>query len=85
LTVPTEHIDTVIIGAGQSGLTASYHLSRKGVPHVVLERGRVGERWRSERWDNLHFQFPAWHCPTNSVQCIWSDAVANFKRRVDAI
>jgi putative flavoprotein involved in K+ transport len=59
LTVPTEHIDTVIIGAGQSGLTASYHLSRKGVSHVVLERGRVGERWRSERWDNLHFQFPA--------------------------
>lgn len=59
LTAPTEHIDTVVIGAGQAGLVASYHLSRNGVPHVVLERGRVGERWRSERWDNLHFQFPA--------------------------
>lgn len=59
MTIPTEHIDTVIIGAGQSGLSASYHLARQGVPHVVLERGRVGERWRSERWDNLHFQLPA--------------------------
>ena len=53
-----EVIDTVVIGAGQAGLTASYHLSQRGLPHVVLERGRVGERWRSERWDNLHFQFP---------------------------
>ena len=59
MTVPTEYIDTVVIGAGQAGLAASYHLSQKDVPHVVLERGRVGERWRSERWDNLHFQFPA--------------------------
>jgi len=53
-----EHVDTVVIGAGQAGLTASYHLSQRGLGHVVLERGRVGERWRSERWDNLHFQFP---------------------------
>jgi putative flavoprotein involved in K+ transport len=27
---------------------------------VVLERARVGERWRSERWDSLRFQFPNW-------------------------
>lgn len=59
MTVATEDIDTVVIGAGQAGLASSHYLSRKGIPHVVLERGRVGERWRSERWDNLHFQFPA--------------------------
>jgi putative flavoprotein involved in K+ transport len=48
----------VIIGAGQSGLCASYFLSQAGIDHVLLERARVGERWRSERWDSLKFQFP---------------------------
>ncbi|MGH1492995.1 MAG: flavin-containing monooxygenase [Acidimicrobiales bacterium] len=51
-------IDTVVIGAGQAGLTMSHHLSSRNVPHVVLERARVGERWRTERWDSLRFQFP---------------------------
>ena len=53
-----EKIDTVIIGAGHAGLTMSYFLSQRGLEHVVLERGRVGERWISERWDSFHFQFP---------------------------
>jgi hypothetical protein len=44
--------DCVVIGAGQAGL-ASYHLSRLGVAHVVLERGRVAETWRSARWDSF--------------------------------
>jgi len=55
-----EKIDTVIIGAGHAGLTMSYFLSQRGLEHVVLERGRVGERWISERWDSFHFQFPNW-------------------------
>jgi putative flavoprotein involved in K+ transport len=38
----------------------SYHLRRRGHPHVILERGGVAERWRSERWDSLYFQFPNW-------------------------
>lgn len=50
--------DIVIIGAGQAGLAMSYHLQRHGLAHVLLERGRVAERWRSERWDSLCFQFP---------------------------
>jgi len=56
----TEQIDTVIVGGGQAGLSLSYHLTRLGRPHVILERGRVGESWRSERWDSLMFQFPNW-------------------------
>lgn len=52
-----ERIDTVVIGAGQAGLCMSHYLLLKGQQHVVLERGRVGERWRSERWDSLRFQF----------------------------
>ena len=55
----TEHVETVIIGGGQAGLAMSYHLGRLGREHVVLERGRIAERWRSERWDSLAFQFPS--------------------------
>jgi len=55
-----EQIDTLIIGGGQAGLTMSHMLSRRGRAHLVLERHRIAERWRSERWDGLHFQFPNW-------------------------
>ena len=55
-----ERYETVIVGGGHSGLAMSHELGRRGRAHVVLERGRVAERWRSERWDSLHFQFPNW-------------------------
>jgi hypothetical protein len=55
-----EQIETVIIGAGHAGLIMSYYLSQLGREHVLMERGRVGERWRSERWDSFYFQFPNW-------------------------
>ena len=56
----TASSETVIVGGGHAGLALSYHLGRLGRPHVILERGRVAERWRSERWDSLMFQFPNW-------------------------
>lgn len=56
-----EKIDTLVIGAGQAGLAMSEHLGRSGVPHLVLERHRIAERWRSERWDSLVANGPAWH------------------------
>ena len=56
----TEHVETLIVGGGQAGLVMSDMLSRRGRPHLVLERGRIAERWRSERWDGLRFQFPNW-------------------------
>jgi len=46
--------DVTIIGAGQAGLAMSRSLTARGVDHVVLERGRIGERWYSERWKSLH-------------------------------
>jgi len=58
--MPTERVETLVIGGGQAGLAISHHLGRHGLPHLVLERGRVGERWKSERWDGLKFQFPNW-------------------------
>jgi putative flavoprotein involved in K+ transport len=51
---------TVVIGGGQAGLSLSHHLARRRQRHVVLERGRVGERWRSERWDSLTLLTPNW-------------------------
>jgi putative flavoprotein involved in K+ transport len=56
-----ETINTVVVGAGQAGIAMSEHLSLMGVPHVVLERSRIAERWRSERWDSLVANGPAWH------------------------
>ena len=56
-----EKINTLVIGAGQAGIAMSEHLALMGVPHVVLERHRIAERWRSERWDSLVANGPAWH------------------------
>ncbi|MBI2716131.1 MAG: NAD(P)-binding domain-containing protein, partial [Rhizobiales bacterium] len=56
-----EKIDTLVVGGGQAGLAMSEHLSQAGVPHVVVERHRIAERWRSERWDSLVANGPAWH------------------------
>ncbi|MFL5281225.1 MAG: NAD(P)-binding domain-containing protein [Rhodopila sp.] len=50
----------VIIGAGQAGLAMSHCLSRNGIDHIVLERGRIAERWHSERWDSLRLLTPNW-------------------------
>ena len=56
-----EKVDTLVVGGGQAGLAMSEHLSGCGVPHLVLERHRIAERWRSERWDSLVANGPAWH------------------------
>jgi putative flavoprotein involved in K+ transport len=51
---------SVVIGAGHSGLAVSWHLRRRGVEHVVLEAGRVGESWRAARWDSFALNTPNW-------------------------
>lgn len=57
----SQEIDVLVVGAGQAGVAMSEHLSERGIPHLVLERQRVAERWRSERWDSLVANGPAWH------------------------
>ena len=54
-------IDTLIIGAGQAGIAMSEHLTKQDVPHLVLEKNRIAEAWRSHRWDSLVANGPAWH------------------------
>lgn len=51
---------TIIIGGGQAGLAMSRCLVDRGVEHVILERGRIAERWKSERWDSLRLLTPRW-------------------------
>ncbi len=56
-----ERVEVLVVGGGQAGVAASEHLTDGGIPHLVLERGRIAERWRSERWDSLVANGPAWH------------------------
>ena len=51
-------LDAVIVGAGQAGLGISYLLQRDGRPHVIFERGRIGESWLSQRWDSFRLNTP---------------------------
>lgn len=53
-------VDTVVIGAGQAGLAVSGLLTQRGIAHLVLERGQVGESWRSQRWDSFALNTPNW-------------------------
>ncbi|MGO4852079.1 flavin-containing monooxygenase [Phaeovulum sp. W22_SRMD_FR3] len=54
-------IHTLIVGAGQAGIAMSEHLSAVQLPHLVLEKARIAEAWRSHRWDSLVANGPAWH------------------------
>ena len=61
MTVEKTSIDTLVVGGGQAGVAMSEHLSKLGVPHLVLERGRIAEQWRTGRWDSLVANGPVWH------------------------
>jgi putative flavoprotein involved in K+ transport len=56
-----ERIEALVIGAGQAGVAMSEHLGKNHIPHLVLERQRIAERWRTSRWDSLVANGPAWH------------------------
>jgi putative flavoprotein involved in K+ transport len=55
-----ERVETVVVGAGQAGLAASRHLTAAGCEHVVLERGELGDTWRTKRWDGFYLNTPNW-------------------------
>ncbi len=52
--------DVIVIGAGHAGLSISYFLKKQGFNHVVFERGKIGESWRSQRWDSFTINTPCW-------------------------
>jgi len=80
-----EKIDTLVVGAGQAGVAMSEHLTKLEVPHLVLERHRIAEKWRTGRWDSLVANGPAWHdrFPGMEFDDIDSDTFANKERVAD--
>jgi putative flavoprotein involved in K+ transport len=83
-----ERLEAVVIGGGQSGLSASYELTRRGVDHVVLtDEARVGDNWR-RRWDSLRLFTPARYSalpgmafPAPSGHLADKDEVADYLER----
>ena len=55
-----KHFDVIVIGAGQAGLSISYLLNQKGIDHVVFEKKRLADSWRSYRWDTFCLVTPNW-------------------------
>src|ERR1700677_4124063 len=80
-----EAVEVLIVGGGQAGLAMSEHLSAGDVPHLILERKRIAERWRSERWDSLVANGPAWHdrFPTLEFRDLGPDEFASKQQVVD--
>ena len=91
-----QETDTVVVGGGQAGLAMSEHLSNCGIPHVIIERDRIAEKWRTARWDSLVANGPAWHdrFPTMEFSDTGPDAFAtkdsvaayfeDFARQIEA-
>ncbi|RTR00798.1 flavin-containing monooxygenase [Halomonas nitroreducens] len=75
-------IDTLVVGGGQAGVAMSEHLGTLGVPHLVLERNRIAEAWRTSRWDSLVANGPAWHdrFPSMEFDDVEADAFAPKER-----
>jgi len=74
--------NTIIVGGGQAGLAASEHLTNNKIEHIILERDRIVERWRSCRWDSLVANGPAWHdrFPTLEFSDIDQDSFASKEK-----
>ena len=60
MTSDTDDLDVIVVGAGWAGLGASYYLAQAGLRHCVLERSRIGETWRTQRWDAFRLNTPNW-------------------------
>ena len=56
-------VNSVVIGAGPAGLAAGAALTERGIDHLILERGQVGQTWRTQRWDSLRLNNPGWMNP----------------------
>ncbi len=83
--MPAEKVETLIVGGGQAGLAMSEQLSKRGLSHLIVERNRIAERWRTERWDGLHANGPAWHdrLPGSTIPGVDADGFATRNQMVD--
>ena len=94
----SQRTDVLVIGAGQAGLSAGYHLQRQGIDYRIVEaEERVGDVWRRRYdslllytpagWDalpGLRFPLPKWQFPTGRQMGEYLDTYADhFGLRVD--
>ena len=91
-----ERTNTLIVGGGQAGLAMSEHLTNNNVDHIILERDRIVEKWRTSRWDSLVANGPSWHdrFPTMEFSDVEPNAFAhkdsvvnyfeNFAKKINA-
>jgi putative flavoprotein involved in K+ transport len=56
------HHHVIIIGAGQAGLSLSWHMTKEGIDHIVLERSVAFHAWKNQRWDSFCLVTPNWQC-----------------------
>lgn len=61
MSINNKNVDTLVVGSGQAGIAMSEHLSNLGIEHLVLEKNRIAEAWRTRRWDSLVANGPCWH------------------------
>ena len=57
-----QHFPVIIIGGGQAGLSISYCLKERGIGHIIFEKNRLAESWRTKRWDSFCLVTPNWQC-----------------------
>lgn len=93
---PAHRVTAVVIGGGQAGLATSFELGKRGIDHVVLERGQVANSWRTERWDSLRLLTPNWQAqlpgyryagddPDRFMSCRdLTDFISGYARSFDA-
>lgn len=55
-----DRVEAIVVGAGAAGIAVSQQLAAGGVEHVVLERGRIGDTWRTRRWASFRMVSPNW-------------------------
>ncbi len=89
-----EAVETIIVGAGHGGLSVSCYLAKAGHGHLVLERGEIGETWRSQRWDSFKVnspnslnQLPGDQSPLSEPDGFWhrDELLQNFESYASAM
>ncbi|GAC1404267.1 MAG: MSMEG_0569 family flavin-dependent oxidoreductase [Candidatus Velthaea sp.] len=78
------HYPVVVVGGGHAGLSMSYLLKAAGIEHAVLEKQRIGEAWRSARWDTFCLVTPNWQCTLPGFPYSGSDP-DGFMKQADII
>ncbi|MGW5959622.1 MSMEG_0569 family flavin-dependent oxidoreductase [Methylorubrum thiocyanatum] len=62
MTSEPRHVPVAVVGGGQAGLSVSYHLTQRGIDHLVFEKRSAAHSWETQRWDTFCLVTPNWQC-----------------------